>query len=129
MKTPIMHDFTRNILLDYFQNHVLQVGDTVYYLSARPAYSIRKSTIAAMKHIPPNHHSNPLGRTELTLANGAIVEYNDVFDSKERVLEFIVADLKSSLLHHRNGLKTLQQEIVREERQLEIYEKQLEKTS
>ena len=124
-----MHDFTRNILLDHCQNQVLQVGDTVYYLSARPAYSIRKSTIVAMKHIPPNHHSSPLGRTELTLANGAIVEYNDVFDSKERALEFIVADLKCRLLHHRNGLKTLQQEIVREERQLEIYEKQLEKTS
>ena len=75
------------------------------------------------KEIPFTHHS--LGGCELTLADGTVLEYYDVFDSKERALEYIVADLKSSLANKRTGLQTILHEIAEDERLLTIFEKKL----
>ena len=101
---------------------MLQVGDAVYYLSPLSQYAIRKSTITAIKTIPYNHHTRPLGGYELTLADGIIIEYNDVFESKEKAMEYIIADLRSSLAYKRIALQTIQQEMKTEKRLLKMYE-------
>ena len=100
-----------------------QVGDAVYYLSHTSRYAIRKSTITGKKEIPFTHHS--LGGCELTLADGTVLNYHDVFDSKEKALEYIVADLKSSLANKRTGLQTILHEIAEDERLLTIFENKL----
>ncbi len=94
MKIPVTMDYTRSLIIDRLHGNELQVGDTVYYLSHTSRYAIRKSTIVDMKEIPFSHHSRPFGGCELTLADSTVLEYYDVFDSKERALEYIVADLK-----------------------------------
>ena len=125
MKIPVTMDYTRNLIIDRLHGNELQVGDSVYYLSKTSRYAIRKSTIVAKKDIPFSHHSRPLGGCELTLADGTVLEYYDVFDSKERALEYIVADLKSSLANKRTGLQTILHEIAEDERLLTIFEKKL----
>ena len=112
------YQFARNLFMDHFRQDELQVGDVVYYLSPFSKYSIKKSTIVSKKEIPANHHTRPFGGCELTLTNGVVLEYGDVFDSKENAFAYIVADLKSSLANKRNALQTLQQEIEKEERVL-----------
>ena len=116
-------DYTRSYLIDRLNHKELQLGDAVYYLSHTSRYAIRKSTIVDMKEIPFSHHS--LGGCRLTLADGTVLEYYDVFDSKERALEYIVADLKCSLAHHRMGLQTTLQRIAEDERLLALFEKKL----
>lgn len=111
--------------MDRINHKELQAGDTVYHLSHTSRYAIKKSTIVAKKEIPFNHHSRPLGGCELTLADDTVLEYNNVFDSKEKVLEYIIADLKCSLAHHRIGLQTLLQKIAEDERLLAMFEKKL----
>ena len=81
--------------------------------------------LSKKKEIPFNHHSRPLGGCELTLADGTVHEYDDIFDSKERALEYIVADLKSSLANKRTGLQTILHEIAEDERLLTIFENKL----
>lgn len=102
----------------------LQVGDAVYYLLHTSRYAIKKSTIVAKKELP---FSPPclLGGCELTLADGTVQKYYNVFDSKEKILEYIVADLKCSLAYHRISLQTLLREIAKDERLLAMYEKRL----
>ena len=116
-------DYTRSYLIDRLNHKELQVGDSVYYLSKTSRYAIKKSTIIGKKEIPFTHHS--LGGCELTLADGTVLEYYDVFDSKERALEYIVADLKSSLANKRTGLQTILHEIAEDERLLTIFENKL----
>lgn len=116
-------DYTRSYLIDRLNHKELQVGDSVYYLSKTSRYAIKKSTIMGKKEIPFTHHS--LGGCELTLADGTVLEYYDVFDSKERALEYIVADLKSSLANKRTGLQTILHEIAEDERLLTIFENKL----
>ena len=123
MKIPVTMDYTRSLIIDRLHGNELQVGDTVYYLSKTSRYAIKKSTITGKKEIPFTHHS--LGGCELTLADGTVLEYYDVFDSKERALEYIVADLKCSLAHHRMGLQTTLQRIAEDERLLALLEKKL----
>lgn len=123
MKIPVTMDYTRSLIIDRLHGNELQVGDTVYYLSHTSRYAIRKSTITGKKEIPFTHHS--LGGCELTLADGTVLEYYDVFDSKERALEYIVADLKSSLANKRSGLQTILHEIAEDERLLTIFENKL----
>ena len=123
MKIPVIMDYTRSYLIDRLNHKELQVGDSVYYLSKTSRYAIKKSTIMGKKEIPFTHHS--LGGCELTLADGTVLEYYDVFDSKERALEYIVADLKCSLAHHRMGLQTTLQRIAEDERLLALFEKKL----
>ena len=118
-------DYTRSYFIDRLNHKELQVGDVVYYLSLTSRYAIKKSTIVAKKEIPFNHHSRPLGCCELTFADGTVHEYYHVFDSKEKALEYIVADLKCSLAHHRMGLQTLLQRISEDERLLALFEKKL----
>lgn len=119
MKIPVTMDYTRSLIIDRLHGNELQVGDTVYYLSHTSRYAIRKSTITGKKEIPFTHHS--LGGCELTLADGTVLNYHDVFDSKERALEYIVADLKSSLANKRSGLQTILHEIAEDERLLTIF--------
>ena len=119
MNIPVKKDYTRNLIIDRLHGNELQVGDTVYYLSHTSRYAIRKSTIVDMKEIPFSHHSRPFGGCELMLADST------VFDSKERALEYIVADLKSSLAHKRIGLQTILHEIAEDERLLTIFENKL----
>ena len=116
-------DYTRSYLIDRLNHKELQVGDSVYYLSKTSRYAIKKSTIMGKKEIPFTHHS--LGGCELTLADGTVLEYYDVFDSKKKALEYIVADLKCSLAHHRMGLQTTLQRIAEDERLLALFEKKL----
>lgn len=111
--------------MDRINHKELQVGDAVYYLSHASRYAIKKSTIVVKKEIPYNHHFRPLGGCELTLADGIVLEYYNVFDSKEKALEYIVADLKCSLACHRTGLQTLLREIAEDERLLAMFEKKL----
>ena len=125
MNIPVKKDYTRNLIIDRLHGNELQVGDTVYYLSHTSRYAIRKSTIVDMKEIPFSHHSRPFGGCELMLADSTVLEYYDVFDSKERALEYIVADLKSSLAHKRIGLQTILHEIAEDERLLTIFENKL----
>jgi hypothetical protein len=56
-----------------------------------------------------------------------VLEYSDVFDSKKKALEYIVADLKCCLACHRNGLLTLQQKIAEDERLLAMFERKNKK--
>ena len=123
MKIPVIMDYTRSYLIDRLNHKELQVGDSVYYLSKTSRYAIKKSTITGKKEIPFTHHS--LGGCELTLADGTVHEYDDIFDSKKKALEYIVADLKCSLAHHRMGLQTLLQRIAEDERLLALLEKKL----
>ena len=125
MNIPVKKDYTRNLIIDCLHGNELQVGDTVYYLSHTSRYTIRKSTIVDMKEIPFSHHSRPFGGCELMLADSTVLEYYDVFDSKERALEYIVADLKSSLANKRIGLQTILHEIAEDERLLTIFENKL----
>ena len=125
MKIPVTMDYTRSHIIDSLHDNELQVGDTVYYLSHTSRYAIKKSTITGKKEIPFTHHS--LGGCELTLADGTVLNYYDVFDSKEKALEYIVADLKCSLACHRNGLLTLQQKIAEDERLLAMFERKNKK--
>ena len=125
MSIPVKSDYTRSHITDRLLGKELQVGDSVYYLSKTSRYAIRKSTIVDMKEIPFSHHSRPFGGCELTLADSTVLEYYDVFDSKERALEYIVADLKSSLANKRSGLQTILHEIAEDERLLTIFENKL----
>ena len=118
-------DYTRSYLIDRLNHKELQVGDSVYYLSKTSRYAIKKSTITDKKENPFTHHS--LGGCKLTLADGTVLEYSDVFNSKEKALEYIVADLKCSLACHRNGLLTLQQKIAEDERLLAMFERKNKK--
>ena len=126
MSIPVKLDYTRNLIIDHLHGNKLQVGDSVYYLSKNSRYAIKKSTIMGKKEIPFTHHS--LGGCKLTLADGTVLEYYDVFDSKEKALEYIVADLKCSLACHRNGLLTLQQIIAEDERLIKVMERRLKLT-
>jgi len=123
MSIPVKSDYTRNLIIDRLLGNELQVGDTVYYLSYTSRYVIKKANITGKKEIPFTHHS--LGGCKLTLADGTMLEYYDVFDSKEKALEYIVADLKCSLACHRNGLLTLLREIAEDERLLAMFENKL----
>ena len=126
MSIPVKLDYTRSHIIDRLLGKELQVGDAVYYLSHTSRYAIKKSTITDKKEIPFTHHS--LGGCKLTLADGTMLEYYDVFDSKEKALEYIVADLKCSLACHRNGLLTLLREIAEDERLLKVMERRLKLT-
>lgn len=121
MKIPVTMDYTRSHIIDSLHDNELQVGDTVYYLSHTSRYAIKKSTITDKKENPFTHHS--LGGCELTLADGTVLNYHDVFDSKEKALEYIVADLKCSLVNKRNGVQTLLREIAEDERLLAMFER------
>lgn len=123
MSIPVKLDYTRSLIIDRLHGNELQVGDAVYYLSRTARYAIRKSTITSKKEVPFSHHSRPLGGMKLTLADGTVLEYNEVFESKDRVLDYILADLKCSLANKRNGLQTLLREIEQDERLLAMYEK------
>ena len=122
---PVISDYTRSFFMDRVTHQELQVGNAVYYLSHTLRYAIKKSTIVAKKEIPFTHHS--LGGCELTLADGTVKEYSDVFYSKEKALEYIVADLKCSLANKHIGLQTLLREIAEDERLLKLYEGKLKK--
>lgn len=123
MSIPVKLDYTRSHIIDRLLGNELQVGDAVYYLSHTSRYAIKKSTITGKKEIPFTHHS--LGGCKLTLADGTVLEYSDVFDSKKKALEYIVADLKCSLANKRNSLQTLLREIAEDERLLAMFEKKI----
>ena len=123
MSIPVTLDYTRSHIIDRLLGNELQVGDAVYYLSHTSRYAIKKSTITGKKEIPFTHHS--LGGFELTLADSTVQKYHDVFDSKEKALEYIVADLKCSLANKRNSLQTLLREIAEDERLLAMFEKKI----
>ena len=123
MSIPVKSDYTRSHITDRLLGKELQVGDAVYYLSHTSRYAIKKSTITDKKENPFTHHS--LGGCKLTLADGTVLEYSDVFDSKKKALEYIVADLKCSLANKRSGLQTILHEIAEDERLLTIFENKL----
>ena len=100
----------------------LKVGDWVYYIPETNKYSIRKSRIKEM-HIIPARRPDPLfDHCELLLENGATVDYNDTFNSKEDVLEYIITSLKQSIVCDKQQMITLQKEIETKERLLNLFE-------
>ena len=105
----------------------LKVGDWVYYIPKTNKYSIKKSRIKEMKIIPARRHDPLLDHCELLLEDGATVDYNATFNSKEDVLEYIITDLKQSIAYKKIGLATLQQEIRKRERLLEFFEEKQKK--
>ena len=119
---PTIRDYSRNYFMDKIHGQELQVGDVVYYLEPSTEYAIRKSTIITKKDLAPNHHFRPLGACELTLADGSVVDYDKVFDRKEKAMDYALADLKSSLAHERIALQTIQNEIKKKEQLLKILE-------
>ena len=60
------------------------------------------------------------GACELTLADGTVVDYDKVFDRKEKAMYYAIADLKSSLAHKHIALQTIQNEIKKKEQLLKI---------
>lgn len=92
----------------------------MYYIPETNKYSIRKSRIKEM-HIIPASPRFLLDHCELLLENGATVDYNDTFNSKEDVLEYIIASLKQSIVCDKQQLITLQKEIETKERLLNLF--------
>lgn len=125
MHIPTRNEYARSYVIDKLLGNELEIGDVVYYLSPSARYAIKKSKITAKKELPINHHFGLLGGCELKLADGSVVQYQDVFCSKEDALVFIVADLKSDLAHSQIALQTIQHEIQKNERLLTFYEKKL----
>jgi hypothetical protein len=118
----VIYDYTRNFNKDCLDDTELQVGDAVYYLAPSSTYSIRKSVITEKKDIPGRNLIRLFGRCKLTLADGAVVDYNEVFDSREMVLAYIVNDLRTSITGNRMAILTLQREIDTCERLLRMYQ-------
>ena len=100
----------------------LRVGDWVYYIPKTNKYSIRKSRIKEMHIIPARRHDPLFDHCELLLENGATVDYNDTFNSKDDVLEYIITSLKQSIVCDKQKMITLQKEIEMEERLLNLFE-------
>ena len=100
----------------------LRVGDWVYYIPETNKYSIRKSRIKEMHIIPARRHDPLFDHCELLLENGATVDYNDTFNSKDDVLEYIITSLKQSIVCDKQQMITLQKEIEMEERLLNLFE-------
>ena len=121
LKTPFYekcnhyHSLCRN-------ENKLKVGDWVYYIPETNKYSIRKSRIKEMHIIPARRPDPLLDHCELLLENGATVDYNDTFNSKEDVLGYIIASLKQSIVWDKQQMITLQKEIEMEERLLNLFE-------
>ena len=100
----------------------LRVGDWVYYIPETNKYSIRKSRIKEMHIIPARRHDPLFDHCELLLENGATVDYNDTFNSKDDVLEYIITSLKQSIVCDKQQMVTLQKEIETKERLLNLFE-------
>ena len=101
----------------------LKVGDWVYYIPETNKYSIRKSRIKEMHIIPARPRFRfLLDHCELLLENGETVDYNATFNSKEDVLEYIITDLKQSIVCDKQQMITLQKEIETKERLLNLFE-------
>jgi hypothetical protein len=101
----------------------LRVGDWVYYIPKTNKYSIRKSRIKEMHIIPARPRFRfLLDHCELLLENGATVDYNDTFNSKDDVLEYIITSLKQSIVCDKQQMITLQKEIETKERLLNLFE-------
>ena len=94
----------------------------MYYIPETNKYSIRKSRIKEMHIIPARRPDSLLDHCELLLENGATVDYNDTFNSKEDVLEYIIASLKQSIACDKQQMITLQKEIETKERLLNLFE-------
>ena len=124
----VIYDYTRNFNKDCLDDTELQVGDAVYYLAPSSTYSIRKSKKKKKKDIPGRNLIRLFGRCKLTLADGVVVDYNEVFESRERVLAYIVNDLRTSITGNRMAILTLQREIDTCERLLRMYQGYSEKT-
>ena len=118
----VICDYTRNFNKDCLDDTELQVGDAVYYLAPSSTYSSRKSVNTEKKDIPGRNLIRLFGRCKLTLADGAVVDYNEVFESRERVLAYIVNDLRTSIIGNRMAIQTLQREIDTCERLLRMYQ-------
>ena len=114
--------------MDCIKNKELQVGDTVYYLAPSATYSIKKSVITEKRENHSKGRFHLFEGCELTLADGTTIVYDKVFDSKKKVLAYIVDDLQASVASKRIGLQTLQKELTVCERLLNMYKDLLEKT-
>ena len=94
----------------------------MYYIPETNKYSIRKSRIKEMHIIPARRHDPLFDHCELLLENGATVDYNDTFNSKDDVLEYIITSLKQSIVCDKQQMITLQKEIETKERLLNLFE-------
>lgn len=102
----------------------LAVGDTVYYLSETMRYGIKRSKIRELK-IKKGRFPLCLDSCNLLLVNGDKVDYNDTFNSKEDILEYLIEKIKLNIACRRRAISSELREIKFEERLQKMYEKRL----
>lgn len=101
----------------------LEVGASVYYKAPRPAYAVRKSTVAEVVEHPFRRCGPFLPRYEYVLANGERLRWWDAYPTREAVEAALIEDLKSRLAWNQVSLANLQHEMAREEEALRRLEK------
>lgn len=102
----------------------LAVGDTVYYLSETMRYDIKRSRIRELK-IKKGRFPFCIDSCDLLLVNGDKVDYNDTFNSKEDILEYLIKKIKLNIVHRRQTIASQLREIEYEERLQKLFEKRL----
>ena len=80
-----------------------------------PPYVLMKSEIKKVRLLPISRARRALGSCELTLANGDVIDYNDVFLSKERGLAKMIAKQKDDIAESRKEIQRLLKEIAGKE--------------
>ena len=100
----------------------LEVGATVYYKAPRPAYAVRKSTVAEVIERPFRRCGPALPRFEYVLANGERLRWWDAYATREATEAALMEDLKSRLAFQKVALANLQHEMAYEEEALKRLE-------
>ena len=96
----------------------LEVGATVYYKAPRPAYAVRKSTVAEVIEHPFRRCGPALPRFEYVLANGERLHWRNAYVTREAAEAALIENLKSRLAFQKVELANLQHEMAYEEEAL-----------
>ena len=100
----------------------VEVGATVYYKAPRPAYAVRKSTVAEVIEHPFRRCGPALPRFEYVLANGERLRWWDAYATREDAEAALVEDLKTRLAFQKVEMANLQHEMAYEEGALRLLE-------
>ena len=101
----------------------VEVGTTMYYKAPRPAYAVRKSTVAEVVKHPFRRCGPALPRFEYVLANGVRLRRWEAYATREDAEAAIIEELKSRLAWNQVSLANLQHEMARQEEALRRLEK------
>ena len=96
----------------------VEVGATVYYKAPRPAYAVRKSTVAEVIEHPFRRCGPALPRFEYVLANGERLRRWEAYATRKAAEAALMEDLKSRLASNKVALANLQHEMAYEEEAL-----------